>query len=878
MRNNSLIIWSGKLLAIIVLATGAAILPTSCSDDNPELPDSKGAKIEFAIGSTGEWRGGASESRSGQRQRTVSELNSADGRLYLIGEPAAPASRGSAVTTATIEDFGVYAAQTGSPDTGTDGLRADYMNNVEVTRDNGWAPGAEYHWPTDGKLHINAFAPYTASAGNEGVTSLPGIDETGGLTLEYTVPADVAAQQDLMWATPVNASASPCELNFNHALTAITFIAGAELAPCTVKSIAIAGVNGSGTLNIETGEWSGLDGTAEYTVTPDITLTAATGSSYVAAGTPLLADGETFMLIPQTLPAGATVTLTVETGGATSVYSADVAGSVWPDGAKMVYRISAGASCQQLILEVTDADGNPLTELSSPYNGHTFGYRVASYYDTDGGGTSQPIEWEAELLDDAGNTSAATPDWIKTLTTSGKGTTDCELTTRLPVPVFLAMNDHTRALREATDINTTSGKNPYNLAAADGGAGTDNTANCYVINAPGHYSLPLVYGNAIENGSVNESAYVSTLKPTTANNRKALMKFINHLGNEITDPYIYANAGCEAGDAVLVWEERLSTVTNVALSSDGKSLTFDIPADYIRQGNAIVGVRDKNGEIMWSWHLWITDYVVGSGLQPVEANGKTGYLYPENLGRVYGGDHTEFKSAVAKVRITQKNVPDGMEPLTAEFTVTQSGDDIITNDGYTFYQWGRKDPMVAGVESYYNATGEIMSGAQMPTVSFGATHKDMIMTTIKEPGKFVSATESELRGISPYYCNLWDIDDLAGSPQSMQPENVKTIYDPCPAGAKVPVGNEFRALTNPTFNAAGTTASFAASDGSEIVFLLYGYRQMAGSAVLTAGTGPYWTAVSGGDTKTMEYVIHNPNSSIQINDAIYGFGVRPVAE
>ena len=143
MRRNSHIISAGKLLTIIAMATGAALLPTSCSDDNTELPEPKGEEIKFAIGATGEWHGVAPDSRSSHRQRTVSELNSADGRLYLIGEPEMFASRGSGVTTATIEDFGVYAAQTGLSDTGTDGLRADYMNNVEVTRDNGWAPAQE---------------------------------------------------------------------------------------------------------------------------------------------------------------------------------------------------------------------------------------------------------------------------------------------------------------------------------------------------------------------------------------------------------------------------------------------------------------------------------------------------------------------------------------------------------------------------------------------------------------------------------------------------------------------------------------------------------------------------------------------------------------
>ena len=54
----------------------------------------------------------------------------------------------------------------------------------------------------------------------------------------------------------------------------------------------------------------------------------------------------------------------------------------------------------------------------------------------------------------------------------------------------------------------------YDPFRLPGGTTVMRTANCYVINAPGTYSLPLVYGNAIDyavcptNGK-NISAYTS---------------------------------------------------------------------------------------------------------------------------------------------------------------------------------------------------------------------------------------------------------------------------------------------------------------------------------------------------------------------------------
>lgn len=133
-----------------------------------------------------------------------------------------------------------------------------------------------------------------------------------------------------------------------------------------------------------------------------------------------------------------------------------------------------------------------------------------------------------------------------------------------------------------------------------------NTANCYVINAPGKYSLPLVYGNAIKNGGTNASAYTSS-----ASGSYVLKNFVNHTGNAITDPYIYNNANCTPDNATLVWQDSPELVTNVALSSDKHSITFDVNQATIAQGNAIVAVRNASDQIMWSWHIWVTDYVPG---------------------------------------------------------------------------------------------------------------------------------------------------------------------------------------------------------------------------------------------------------------------------
>ena len=80
---------------------------------------------------------------------------------------------------------------------------------------------------------------------------------------------------------------------------------------------------------------------------------------------------------------------------------------------------------------------------------------------------------------------------------------------------------------------------------------------------------------------IRDRAYTSQSSGTYV-----LKTFVNHLDAAITDPYIYNNAGCTPLDAVLVWQDEENLVTNVRLSSDKHSLTFDVPQATIKQGNA----------------------------------------------------------------------------------------------------------------------------------------------------------------------------------------------------------------------------------------------------------------------------------------------------
>ena len=156
----------------------------------------------------------------------------------------------------------------------------------------------------------------------------------------------------------------------------------------------------------------------------------------------------------------------------------------------------------------------------------------------------------------------------------------------------------------------------YNLSNKTGADAIENTANSYVISAPGTYRIPLVYGNAIKGGSTNESAYISKASSVYLpkdgggfyDEDLVLHKFVDHLDREITSPYINVqNRSYAAKLAEVVWTDVPGVVSNLEVKQNGGDkdfLTFTVNENQLANGNTIVAVTDDSGKVLWSWHLW----------------------------------------------------------------------------------------------------------------------------------------------------------------------------------------------------------------------------------------------------------------------------------
>ena len=198
----------------------------------------------------------------------------------------------------------------------------------------------------------------------------------------------------------------------------------------------------------------------------------------------------------------------------------------------------------------------------------------------------------------------------------------------------------------------------------------------------------------------------------------------------------------------------------------------------------------------------------------------------------------------------------------------------------THYQFGRKDAMPG--RKIVDGTF-VSNGGNNMSIQNGIQHPE----TIYNFGP--SWYDAPPAGYS--YYNLWSMDNtVTGFNDNVV---VKTVYDPCPVGFKMPASKAFSGFTttgeNTTtkteFNVNGEFSNgwnFKTGDGSNntIFFPAAGFRGIDdGRQSIVGYSGFYWTA---GVTDTKKGYIFTFNKDLvkpQNKDSrVYGLSVRPVSE
>ena len=334
-------------LSLIALAVFSA-----CSDEveNGTHPGKGDQRLSFAVsmGGTNAWKPtGGTRAASGLGESTyelkpIEMEGKVNGKtVYLTAEVTdgfpgdnRPMTRGTQISETNKTDMETFALSAYTDATGT----PDFMYNETVTlnKDEGrWYPTGTYYWP--GKKQLSFYAWFPSAA--DGMT-LTGNTDVGAPVITYTVPDDVKKQQDVMSAAAIgkdNPTAdgfATTDLTFNHALTAVKFVAGDDLPNCVVKSIKLDGVRYKGTYTLGTDAWTLTDDTQAFTLRLN-KVVAGNGGAITEDG-----KGETLFMMPQTLSDDAKIEVVLNDGTADFTVGASIGGTKWEMGKTYTYHIS----------------------------------------------------------------------------------------------------------------------------------------------------------------------------------------------------------------------------------------------------------------------------------------------------------------------------------------------------------------------------------------------------------------------------------------------------------------------------------------------------------------------------------------------------------
>ena len=894
-----------------LLVGGIALSAASCADDdiNPSGGTDGDALVRFSINDVQEQAVSRGlEMTRGAIATGLSNADLAGGRLEAHNNAgldvcliettvegvnpikADARTRADIIKTATLGDF----SSTGIRGTSaTSILTTPEWFHAKKTKKNGelYSP---IRWAFS-QPYARFFAVYPNTESYSKMT-IGNTETSGSPSVEFEVDPDVKKQKDFMTACTGDVHYATrgvhptTNLDFRHALTGIRFAVGQNLSwNKTIDKVEIqnAVMKSKYTLSQK------LDGTGAtwHIQSTDprgtATLSGVSVSTSKSPNTTIMGnagDNFTFYMIPQVLT-GKNVKVNVHCTDGTVIDV--VLKGEWKAGTTRTYKLSQTNSTWQYTLTATDPSraANYDETTSQPYS-------ITSYREDPVTHTKQAVAWKVigYSVDNGTTWTTNKPTWLTALSAeSGNGGTAAEAgTATLTKDVKDLLKERNDGLKNAPAVGSSSA--PYDLSTK-GGSESRSTANSYVISAPGHYRIPLVYGNAIKNGNYNPSSY-----QTSQTGPRILSNFQDHAGNAIDNPWIEkTNGGANSGvdGAEVVWADAANLVHSPSITHVGSEgfLDFEVKAADIQSGNAVVEVTKSDGAgsktVLWSWHLW---FAPKDALDKIEVTNHQGVKYnftKEALGwkPIQWSGSTYSSARTVKVKVEQTVANNGTKQVAVLYITQNPGG---KKEGITtLYQFGRKDAF-PGMDETQLPQGSINKNAgDNMSITNGIQHPDFYYTG-----------GSNWNSNYGYY-NLWSADNTVTGDWNVGNDNlvVKTVYDPSPVGFKMPANNAFTGFTanaqnDGTMNVDGTDVKqtfsnnfghnfwTSSSKKATINFPASGFRfSNDGSLTDVGGSGYYWLAVPNGSNNGCDLFFHFFNVRPLSNDARpFGFAVRPVSE
>lgn len=906
---------SSVFKGLVLLSLSLGVI--SCTDNNEFIDNSAlSDTVLFGISEAHQWNKTDSVDGDNKVSRFINKLDGTDLFLHtkiennmdIVHIPAVrDESRATSIDDDNLEnyDLGVFAYLMQG------GQTNEFMINEHVDVSDNFKYSPVKYWPNgECKMQFYAYAPYDNSDGN----TLNVTTQNNVPVLSYTVPDDPTKHLDLLadkYDIPKDGNLKETvKFELQHLLTKVIVKTDGTLPRGKkIKSISFKNIKNSGTIHIGEDEWDISSSSSVSTI----------GTEWRNPNEKPSITGEEdeviFMMMPQTLASNTKLSITfVDAKGVEEIVDApiyynDEDKDVWGMGKTVVYIISKTEVLYEFDVKIDDQSFEKFA-----YTGGTSSLNLISYkttYTTGGDaiGVVGAVEWNISKIESSDTgldddwvevSSTLFPEWFSSsasVPTSGNGNSTTKVEVVQALPIRKSIGDDNFA--DAENIDNSNGR-PYDLST-NGGKSLRSTANCYIVAQPGQYSIPLIYGNAVKDGNDNGAAYT---QQANTDHGQILRIFVDYKGNAITKPQIEG-----ATSAELLWQDEESLVKNVYVQNG--ELVFETHDDLV-QGNAVLAIKDNEGIIMWSWHIWFTTKSLGSNK-----------IADMNLGWCESASQKVYPRRFIKLTFQQE------ESDVEKTIVLEQEEEFIESPrmwgNNTCYQWGRKDPFpgnsgeVSAVrvwdfvdnhnravdltknkpiydienneilfwDGHLDIDSRVVGGKAKIVLDTYQTNQSLmnIQTTLRNPDVFYSPatyyssplgesekylTPTSIEGWNGYswnlnkYLNLWNTNlEMAvndnGTTQTdiVKIEDIKTpiktVYDPCPVGYRVPARSEFVLLLDEDVKVVHSAPeshdnypyASITLNGQEINFHIVGGRRLTSGQMVRAqdpnnARGHYW--------------------------------------
>ena len=629
-----------------------------------------------------------------------------------------------------------------------------------------WKASPTKYWPRGGQTMFLAY-----SAPDLGMSVSWNTDAATGFSVS-SMPDNRTAQVDIMYGGTGNLSqnSGAAVMSFKHAQSLLRFTGVCDVAynsstnvGVTITSITMSALRYRGSFSVSQATNATLTPTWSASTTGAATAYSGTGNLTTSA-----ADlGVGYMVYPQA-PVAITINYTLHNGKDASGNNADLARSfsftpsgTWAAGNSYTYAISfaeseISVSASLNAWEAASQTWFYATADAVSQKGANFNFSSSSpmWWRLSGSDSYEPLVYESGTW--GSSVRFETASYFVTVTAANSNYT-VSYETKAP-PKDLSM---------------------YDIFGVE--RGTRTTANCYIVKERGTYRIPLVYGNAIVNGETNSSSYNMSSSDFS-------YRFVNHVSNAITNPYIENNTNCTATKAELLYQTAAGMIASVDLVSgdDCRYIEFRVANIPNTRGNAVL-VLKNNSYVIWSWMIWLNS----DELSNVQFTNSDGYKYT-------------FLSEVLGTYQVKSNL-----------------------NSYPKYEFGRKDPFPHLQNTVYDINGNAVS------ISIESSQAQLYQGIRNPKTYYKGSNYSSYYGWTgtsgSYYreTTLWNTAYTStqtlreGTPND-QADSQKSIYDPCPPGYMVPTNAALRGATITTKTFLGLTA-FSISGADAITLPKGGY-------------------------------------------------------